>query len=67
MALDPLTLVGRWAVSENMVESAVPLGAAAACWFLTYSMLGAPAYARPYTGLELAAILGTCAAVTGWA
>ncbi len=67
MALDPLTLVGRWAVSENMVESAVPLGAAAACWFLTYSMLGAPAYARPYTGLELAALLGTCAAVTGWA
>lgn len=54
-------------VAEGAVELLAPLGLAALAWGLSVVYLGAPTPAVGVTHLELAALLGANAALTGWA
>ena len=66
MSLDPRLALGRWRVAEALVEASVPSLGALGGWIFLERVLGAPTAARPLTGLELGALFGAAAALTGW-
>ncbi len=63
----PLVSMGRWRGLEGAIEITVPLTLIGVVWYGTYSLLSTPSAGRAYTTVEVWAILGVCAAVTGWA
>jgi len=64
---NPLQSIALWRAGEGAVESSVPLVAAGFGWWVAYTVASTPAAGRPLTPLELAVLLGACAALTSWA
>ena len=62
-----LQYLGLHRAKEGAIEATIPLFVAGASWYVAYRFLSAPALVRPLTALELTALFGCCAAVTGWA
>ncbi len=62
-----LQYLGLHRAKEGAIESTIPLAIAVAGWYVAYRFLSAPAIVRPLTALELTALFGCCAALTGWA
>jgi hypothetical protein len=58
--------MGRWRGAEGAIEITVPTAAAGMTWYLVYSLLGAPSGGRPFTTMEIYALLGVAVAVTSW-
>lgn len=62
-----LQRLGRARLGEGALEALAPLGLAGLGWGLAVLYLSAPAPALGITRVELAALLGACAALAGWA
>jgi hypothetical protein len=58
--------MGRWRGMEGAIEISVPTTAAGLSWYVVYSVLGAPSGGRPFTWMEIYALLGVAVGVTSW-
>lgn len=63
----PLQAGGLWRAQEGALESGVPLLLAGGAWVTAWYVFGRPTAGRPLTPMELGALLGAAAALTGWA
>jgi len=61
-----LALVGRWRTAEQVSEFAIAVFAPVAVIALAWAVLAQPLTGRPMSALELTALLGAVATVTGW-
>ncbi|MFH1466858.1 MAG: hypothetical protein ABIO70_20915 [Pseudomonadota bacterium] len=67
MAASPLQSMGLWRAKEAALEAGIPLLFTGLAWWASSRVLGTPTAGRPLTTIELMALLGGLAAVTGWA
>lgn len=67
MSATPLKSLGMWRAQEGAIEFGAPLVVMGLVWVQAKGLLAAPTAGRGYSALELAVVLGACAAITGWA
>ena len=67
MAINPYRSFGLWRAWESARESAIPILVATTAWVQVSPLLKAPSSGRPFSGLELALLMGGLAALTSWA
>jgi hypothetical protein len=58
--------MGRWRGAEGAIEVTVPLTVTGLAWYFVYSIMGLPSGGRPFTWMEIYAIVGMAVALTSW-
>ncbi len=66
MSVEPLKALGRWRAAEGAIEITVPFMMVGYAWYQARGLFSTPTAARVLTPVELAVVLGACAALTGW-
>lgn len=67
MSAKPLSAMGRWRGFEGGMEITIPLFLTGGIWFFAYKQLSNLSAVRPFTTLELWAVLGGAVGLTAWA